>query len=109
MNGEDTMSTRVFSFYRLNEGVDIDEFMAWSRRVDQPTCQRMESCLSFEVFLVRGEKRGQDFYDVVEDIEVESWQAWQDTLTSPEFEQVSIDWPKYGDESSLLIVHCDKI
>lgn len=103
------MTTRVFTFYRLNEGVDIAEFMEWSRRVDQPTCHRMEACHSFEVFLVRGEARGQGFYDVVEDIEVESWEAWQETLTSPAFSQVSDEWPKYGDESSLLSIHCEKI
>lgn len=103
------MSTRVFTFYRLHEGVDVAEFMEWSRRVDQPTCHRMDACYSFEVFLVRGEARGQGFYDVVEDIEVESWQAWQDTLASPEFAQVSEEWPKFGDESSLLSIHCEKI
>lgn len=103
------MTTRVFTFYRLNEGVDVTEFMEWSRRVDQPTCNRMDSCHSFEVFLVRGEARGQGFYDVVEDIEVESWQAWQDTLVSPAFAKVADEWPKYGDESSLLSIHCDKI
>jgi hypothetical protein len=103
------MTTRVFTFYRLNEGVDLDEFMEWSRRVDQPTCSLMDACLSFEVFLVRGEARGQGFYDVVEDIEVESWQAWQDTLTSPAFAQVAQEWPTYGDESSILSIHCEKI
>lgn len=103
------MATRVFAFYRLKDGVDIDEYMEWSRRVDQPTCHRMKACHSFEVFIVRGEARGQGFYDIVEDIEVESWEAWQETLTSPEFAQVATEWPKYGDESSLMIVYCDKI
>jgi len=105
----ESMTTRVFTFYRLNEGVDLEEFMEWSRRVDQPTCRLMDACRSFEVFLVRGEARGQGFYDVVEDIEVVSWQAWQDTLASPAFAQVSQEWPTYGDESSLLSIHCEKI
>lgn len=103
------MSVRVFTFYKLRPNVDIEEFKEWSRTVDQPTCHRMTACHRFEVFIVKGEASGKDAYDVIEDIEVESWEDWQATLVSKEFAQVAEEWPRFGDESSLYSVHCERI
>jgi len=103
------MSTKVFVFYNLKKGVDIEEFKKWSREVDQPTCSKMPACHSFEVFLVKGEKLGRPFQMIVEDIEVESWNAWQDTLKSDAFSKVREEWPLFGDAESSRAIFCEKI
>jgi len=103
------MSTRVFTFYNLRPDVDVAEFLAWSRTVDQPTCARMPACHRFDVFLAKVEVDGKPTYRVIEDIEVESWDKWQETLTSEAFSQVSTEWPLYADESSLVSVQAEQI
>ena len=103
------MATKIFTFYNLKEGVDIEEFKAWSRRVDQPTCNRMPACHKFEVFIIKGEASDKPFYMIAEDIDVESWNAWQVTLKSEDFSQVMKEWPRYGDPDSAVSVYCEKI
>jgi hypothetical protein len=103
------LSTRVFTFYNLRPDVDVADFLDWSRAVDQPTCARMPACHSFEVFLVKREVNGILTHQVIEVIDVESWDAWQETLTSEAFAQVSNEWPRYADETSLVSVQADRI
>lgn len=103
------MTARVFSFYNLKPSTDISAYKEWSRTVDQPTCARMNACHRFEVFLVEGGSRRDRFFDVVEDIEVESWEAWQETLQSEAFSQVSREWPNYADPDSLVSIYCERI
>ena len=55
----------------------VEAFKEWSRSVDQPTCNSMEACRSFTVHLVTGERMGKKVFDVVEDIVVESYEAWE--------------------------------
>ena len=103
------MSTKVFVIYNLKEGVDVEEYKRWSREVDQPTTSNMPGCHSFVVYLVRGEASGKTFPMVVEDIDVESWESWQETLKSEAFSQVMEEWPLYGVGKSAITVYCEKI
>lgn len=103
------MSTRVFTLYRLNKGIDLEEFKRWSVAVDQPTCHRMESCNRFEVHLISGESTGKLQFDVIEDIEVESWEGWQRDQASEGFSQIREEWPRFGDGASLVSFECEKI
>lgn len=103
------MPTQVFTFYKLNEGVDVEAFKEWSRTVDQPTCHRMPAVHSFEVFINRGEVNGKEFFDVVENIVVESWEAWQETQQSEGFAHVVAHWPTDGVGSTTMSSHCEKV
>ncbi|WP_104131615.1 hypothetical protein [Cryobacterium sp. M91] len=103
------MSTRIFTFYNLRPGVNLKEFKEWSRTVDQPICNSMPTCNSFEVFLVNQGIGDGVSYNVVEDISVESWDAWQETLSSDAFSKVSTEWPRFAVESSLISISCEKI
>jgi hypothetical protein len=103
------MSTRVFTLYRLNDGVDVEEFKRWSLEVDQPTCHRMESCHRFEVHLITGGSQGDVSFDVIEDIDVESWEGWQRDQASEGFSQIREEWPRFGDAGSLISFECEKI
>lgn len=103
------MSTRVFTMYNLQPEASIEGFKKFSLEVDQPTCARMPACHRFEVFVVKGEASNKPTFQIIEDIEVESWQAWQDTTNSPAFAEVSEGWPRFGDASSVVSVFCEKI
>ena len=103
------MSTRVFTFYNLRPDVEVADFLEWSRTVRGGTCARMPACHSFEVFLVNREVDGIPTHQVVEVIDVESWDKWQETLTSDAFSQVSNEWPRYAVESSLISVQAERI
>jgi hypothetical protein len=103
------MPTKVFAFYNIKEGVDIEEFKAWSRRVDQPMTRSLKACKRFDVFAVAGTMPDKPFSMIVEDIDVESWEAWQEGLKSAGFAKVIEEWHRYGDASSLISVRCEKI
>lgn len=103
------MSTRVFTLYRLNEGVDIDEFKQWSVSIDQPTCLRMESCRRFEVHLIKEGSSETIPFDVIEDIEVDSWDAWQRDQASEGFSQIREEWPRFGDGTTLISFPVEQI
>jgi hypothetical protein len=103
------MTTKVFVFYNLKEGVDVEKYKEWSRTVDQPACNNLEICHKFEVFLIEGEASGKPFYQVAEDVEVESFEAWQAALQSEEFSHVMEQWPLYGDGDSAIVMYGEKI
>ena len=103
------MATKVFTFYNLKEDVDVEEFKKWSREVDQPTCNSMPACHSFEVYVVKGESSDKEFFMIIENIDVESWEAWQETLESEGFARIMKEWPRYGDADSVVSVYCEKI
>lgn len=103
------MPTRVFTMYNLRPEASIEAFRKFSLEIDQPTCAQMPACLRFEVFVVKGEGSSKPFFQIVEDIEVESWEAWQDTTKSPAFARVNEAWPLLGDASSVVSIFCEKI
>ena len=103
------MSEKVFVFYNLNEGVDIEEYKEWSRTVDQPTCNESPVCHSIEIYLLECKTDGKSFYKVAESIEVESWEAWDVALKSKEFSKMSEEWPKFGNGESAIVVTGTKI
>jgi hypothetical protein len=103
------MADRLLNFYRLRDGVDIDAFKTWSRTVDQPTCNSMEACHSFTVHMVTGERMGERAFDVVEDIVIESYEAWEEATKSEAFAQVNREWPLWGVEESVISLYCEQI
>jgi len=48
-------------------------------------------------------------YDIVEDIEVDSWEEWQKTVAGPGMAQIVKDWDNYGDGSTMVMIYADKI
>ena len=62
----------------------------------------------FEVFEVKAEG-GNISSRIVEDIEVESNEAWQEALDSDVMKPVSKQWQDYGDESSIETICIEKI
>lgn len=100
---------RVFVMYRLKPGVSMEAYRKWSLEVDQATTPHQKGVISFDVHEIKGAENGESPYQVVEDIRVESWEAWQETLKGPGMKRVVEEWESYGDGSTLLTIYGDKI
>ncbi len=100
---------KVFVMYRLKPGVDIEEYKKWSIGLDQKVTPFEPGVHRFEVYEIEGAEKGQSPYQIVEDIDVESWEQWQKTVNGPGMKEVIETWGKYGDESTLVVIYGKKI
>jgi uncharacterized protein (TIGR02118 family) len=100
---------KVFVMYKLKPGVDPREYVEWSKSVDQTTTPFQPGVYRFEVYQIKGRDGGDSPYDIVEDIDVESWEAWQQTVAGPGMAKVVTDWNNYGDADSLVAIYGDKV
>ena len=100
---------KVFVLYRLKPGVKLEDYRKWSVNKDQKTTPFQPSVHRFEVYEIEGAEKGQSPYQIVEDIDVESWEAWQKVVKSEGMKQVVETWGKYGDESTLTVIYGKKI
>lgn len=101
---------KVFVMYDLRPGVTLDEYKRWSREVDQRVTPKQEGCIRFEVYAIEGaEGGGQPRYQIVEDIEVESWEVWERTLNGPGMASIAEDFPKYADESTVQLIYGSRV
>ena len=76
------MSTRVFFFNRLNEGVDGADYERWVREVDYPKARAIPAILSYDVVRVDGPLRDSGVpYDYIEVVEVTDLDSYREDLT----------------------------
>lgn len=101
---------KVFVMYRLRPGVTMDEYVRWSSEVDQRITPSQRGCIRFEVYAIDGSEDGSEpAYQIVEDIEVESWEVWQQTLQGEGMAVVANDFPKYADESTVQLIYGHRV
>lgn len=100
---------KVFIMYKLKPGVTMEEFRKWSVSLDQKVTPFQPGCYRFEVYEIEGADKGGSPYQVIEDIDVESWEAWQKIVASDEMKEVVETWKEYGDESTLKAIYGKKI
>jgi REDY-like protein HapK len=100
---------RVFITYKLRMGVSRDRYRRWSREVDQVVASRQPGVLSYAVYEVGGTAKGEAPYDVVEDIEVESREAWDKVNGYPEMQPVVKEWLDLCDPDSVSVVYASPI
>lgn len=101
---------RVFMMYNLKPGVKMDEYKRWSREVDQKITPNQPGVRSFKVFEIKGAEKGVSPYQIVENIEVESWEAWQKVVKSEAMKKVVSEWGNYGDaDGQVTMIYGDQI
>ena len=100
---------KVFVMYKLRPGVSIERYMEWSRTVDQVITPFQPGIQRFEVYRIKGAEKGQSPYDIVEDMEVDSWEAYQETVAGPGMARVVKDWNELADPNSAVVIFGDKI
>lgn len=99
----------VFITYKLRPGVTREEYAEWSRRVDQPMARRQPGVRGYEIFRVDNGTEGEDWCDVMEVIEAESWEAWKKVNTYPEMLEAVEEWRQISVPESVRVVYGTKI
>jgi len=100
---------KVFVMYRLKPGVSIEEYKKWSVSLDQKVTPFQLGVHRFEVYEIKGAEKEESPYMIVEDIDVDSWEAWQKVVEGDEMKEVIKTWSDYGDESTLVTIYGEKI
>jgi len=100
---------KVFAMYKLKPGVSLEEYWKWSVDLDQKTTPFQPGVYRFEVYAIEGAEKGESPYQIVEDIEVESFEQWQKVVSSEAMKKVVETWSNYGDESSLKVLYGKKV
>ncbi len=100
---------KVFVTYKLRPGVTLDNYSSWSREIDQRITPGQKGVIRFEVYAIEGADKGEPFCQVVEDIEVDSFQVWKDVLKSDAMAYVNETAFKFIDESSLQMIFGSRI
>jgi hypothetical protein len=100
---------KVFVMYKLKPGVSIEAYRKWSVALDQKVTPFQPGVHRFEVYEIEGAEKGKPEYQIVEDIDVESWEAWQKVVASEAMREVVKTWGDYGDEATLRVIYGKKI
>lgn len=100
---------KVFVMYRLKPGVSIEDYRKWSVSVDQKITPFQPGVHRFEVYEIQGAEKGESPYMIVEDVDVDSWEAWQKAVQGDGMKEVVESWAKYGDESTMITIYGKKI
>lgn len=96
---------KVFITYRLAEGVSWDDYEKWSLEIDQPTAGNLPGVIRYEIYKIEGSADGEPFCDIVEDIEVESWEHWAAVESYPVMQSVVEGWKQLSDQSEVNMVY----
>jgi len=100
---------KIFVMYRLKKGVTMDQYKQWSKEIDQRITPGQPGMIRFEVYEIKGADKGEPFVEVVEDIEVEDYDAWMKTCTERGMAYVQETVARLIDESTLKIIYGKRI
>lgn len=100
---------KVFVMYKLKPEVSIEDYRKWSVSLDQKVTPFQPGVYRFEVYAIKGAEKGESPYQIVEDIEVESFKQWQKIVNSKAMKEVIETWSNYGDESTLKVIYGKKV
>jgi len=73
------MSDIAINLIPLRPGIAQDSFTKFSTEIDQPICLAQDAVLGFEAFAVVSRDPGAPSVDIVEVMEVTSWERWVQT------------------------------
>lgn len=100
---------KVLIMYNLRKGVAMEDYRKWSHEVDQQITPKQEGVESFKVYEIKGSEKGNPACQIVEDVEVESWEKWQEVLKGKGMEKVVREWGRYGDADTVVVIWGDRI
>ena len=100
---------KVFVTYKLRPSVTLEMYSKWSKEIDQRITPGQKGVIRFEVYAIEGSDKGEPFCQIVEDIEVDSFQAWKDVLKSDAMAYVNETAFKFIDESTLQLIYGSRI
>ncbi|MGO9643722.1 MAG: EthD family reductase [Candidatus Bathyarchaeia archaeon] len=99
---------KVIVMYRLKPGL-MERYRKWSQEVDQKITPRQPGVKDFQVFEIKGKTKGNVDCQIVEVIDVDSYDDWEKALQSEGMKKVETEFPNYVDMNSLIVVYGDRI
>jgi hypothetical protein len=104
------MSVKMFFTYRLKPGADLDEYKRWSVEVDQPFCREQSVVHSFDVYVVEAPTGPNATATIVEEMWVDSYEAFVEAAKSPEWKALGQTWrERFADTENSMLVYGTKI
>lgn len=99
---------RLFITYRLNDGVSREDFIAFSRDLDQVITPRQPGVVRLKAHLVEPETNDEPDnrppFDVIETVDVASFDAWRKALGSDEMTIVINEFERVADQGSVRMI-----
>lgn len=100
---------KVYCLYKLKPDVQWEDYLEWSRDVDQAITREQRGVQRFNVYRMQGTRGGAAPWDVVEDIDVDSWDAWQECLARPEMADVVKGFREMADPDTAVTIYGGQI
>ena len=98
----------VFMMYNVKPR-KMDAYRRHSHKTDQPTLKKQPGVINFTVYEIKGSQTGKSPYQIVEDIEVESWEAFQKVAASSAGKRLAEMWKEYCVEPSQVTIYGESI
>lgn len=99
---------KVFISYKLLPTASVESFEKWSREVDQPTLLEQPAVSGYQVFKVRPDDESAPAH-YLEEIDVESGEAWDRTLESPPVVRLLKEWESFCDGDSIVVQRAEPL
>lgn len=101
---------KVFVMYQLNKEVSLDEYIAYSKQVDQRITPGQPGIQRFEVYVIEGhDAEGEPEYHIIEDIEVDSWEKFKAAVDGDGMAYIGETFPLYADISTMKTFYGSRI
>ena len=92
--------------YNLKNGVRPEDYVEFSKKIDQPLIKSYNCVKEFDVHHVIGLEKSWDFFEV---LKVTSWEEFENTTQNQKHEDHVKEWERYADPDSLKIFYGNKI
>lgn len=100
---------RAFAMYNLKPGVTMEQYRQFSREIDQKITPTQPHVQRFEVYEIKGRDQGKPPYQILEVIDVDSFEGWIQTTQGEGMKKVVEEWNKLCDPSSMVHIWGEKI
>jgi len=100
---------RIVYLYCRKQGVTAEQSRKWTLEVDVPITSTQPGIQKFQVSEISSSGEGPLEFHVLEEIEVDSYEAWTKVAEQPGMKKVAAEWPSYFDETSILEIRSTKI
>ena len=97
--------TNLFIMYKLRPDVKMEDFMEFSRNRDRPLVLKQDCVHKFDVYEMKGSRAGVVHFDIVEHLQVESWEEFKKLSDLEEVKKNGIEFKKHVDTDTVKVLH----
>lgn len=89
------MATKAFFLFNLKPGVSVEDYARWSLAVNHPFARSVKEIKRFHDHRAVGTLEGEPAYQIIEEIEIESVEAYKAAMERPEFKAFGEQWSQW--------------